>query len=73
MPKRQLVRIIMVSQNSITVDTTGKKPGRGAYLCGTPACLERAIKNKALERSFKQSLPDQALELVKAHYRNKLA
>ena len=40
------------------LDTTGKKNGRGAYLCKDMECLKKARKNKGLERSFKMSIPD---------------
>ena len=42
---------------TISIDTAGKKPGRGAYLCPDPACLAKAQKKKALERSFEQPVP----------------
>ncbi len=73
MPKGQLVRIVKAGQGPITVDTTGREPGRGAYLCHTPDCWDRAIGKGALERSFKQSLSAQDLEPVRTHYQENLA
>ena len=55
-PKKELVRVLRTTEGTITVDTTGKANGRGAYLCKDEACLARAMKTKALERSLKQSI-----------------
>ena len=56
-PKRELIRIIRTSEEEIQVDTTGKKNGRGAYICYSRDCFQKAVKNKGLERSFKQAVP----------------
>ena len=54
--KRELIRVIKTSDNQVLVDATGKKNGRGAYLCPRRECLEKAVKNKGLERSFKMNI-----------------
>ena len=54
--KRELLRVLKTSENEITVDTTGKKNGRGAYLCYKRECLKQAMKSKGLERSFKMAI-----------------
>lgn len=51
-PKKELVRIVRSPEREITVDFTGKKPGRGAYLCVSSECLKKAIKNKGLDRAL---------------------
>lgn len=51
MPKRELIRVVR-SEDGIAVDPTGKAPGRGAYICGEPACLAKAQKSRALERAL---------------------
>lgn len=56
-PKRELIRIIRTSEDVILVDATGKKNGRGAYICPNRECLEQSIKNKGLERSLKIAVP----------------
>ena len=56
-PKKELVRIVRTAEGEISVDLTGKKSGRGAYVCPDPACLARARKSKALERAFSAALP----------------
>lgn len=54
--KKDLIRILKTQDNEIIIDTTGKKNGRGAYICPDPMCLKKAVKNKGLERSFKMAI-----------------
>ena len=56
-PKKELIRILRTEEEEFVIDTTGKKNGRGAYLCPSRECLEKAVKSKGLERSFKQAIP----------------
>jgi len=53
--KRALHRIVRSPSGAISYDPTGKAPGRGAYLCGQPACLETALKRRSLQRALKVS------------------
>ena len=62
--KKELVRVVRGPDGTISIDTTGKKPGRGAYLCPDPACLARARKSKALERAFSAALPPEVYEAL---------
>lgn len=55
--KKELMRVICTQDNQFLLDTTGKKNGRGAYICNTTECLEKAMKTKGLERSFKTAIP----------------
>ena len=55
--KKEMMRVIKTAENDICLDVTGKKNGRGAYLCVSKECLQKARKNKGLERSFKMSIP----------------
>ena len=50
--KKELIRIVKTNQNEITIDKTGKKEGRGAYICNNVECLEKVIKSKRLERTL---------------------
>ena len=50
--KKDLIRIVKNNKNEITIDKTGKQEGRGAYICNSVQCLEKAIKSKRLERSL---------------------
>ena len=55
--KRNMIRVLKMQDNTFCIDSTGRKNGRGAYLCKNPACLELAVKNHGLERSFKMNIP----------------
>lgn len=57
--KKEMMRVLKTPEGPIVLDVTGKKNGRGAYLCISADCLKRARKNKGLERSFKMSIPDE--------------
>lgn len=54
MPKKELIRVVRTPDEQILIDLTGKKSGRGAYLCGKAACFKLAQKSKALDRALKQ-------------------
>lgn len=62
--KKELVRVIRTPQEEILIDETGRKNGRGAYLCGTLECFEKAKKSKGLERSLKIVIPAQVYEAL---------
>ena len=55
--KKELMRVVRTPEDEFVLDATGKKNGRGAYLCKDAECLKKAIKSKGLERSFKMSIP----------------
>ena len=57
--KKDMMRVIKTPEGDICLDITGKKNGRGAYLCMQKECLQKARKNKGLERSFKMSIPEE--------------
>lgn len=64
--KKDLIRIIRTPEEEIVVDFTGKKNGRGAYICNSVECLQLAKKKKSLERSLKTTIPEQVYqELLK--------
>lgn len=62
--KKEMIRVIRTPEGEFLLDATGKKNGRGAYICPTRECLEKAVKNKGLERSFKQSIPAGVYEML---------
>ncbi len=63
--KSELVRIVKVCEKQFELDFTGKKNGRGAYVCKSKECLEKAQKSRGLERSFKGQVPKEIyLELL---------
>ncbi|MDD6276821.1 MAG: YlxR family protein [Clostridia bacterium] len=61
-PKKELVRIVKTPENEILLDLTGKKNGRGAYICPNPDCLKKARKAKRIERSFQCEIPNEVYE-----------
>lgn len=60
--KREMMRVLKATDGTICLDVTGKKNGRGAYICTQRECLQKARKNKGLERSFKMSIPEEVYE-----------
>ena len=64
--KRELIRIVRNDAGEFSLDRTGKKPGRGAYICPNVQCLEKAQKSKGLERSFKAAVPKELYEQLLA-------
>ena len=60
--KKEMLRVLKTSENEFVLDATGRKNGRGAYVCFSKDCLAKAIKNKGLERSFKQAIPKEVYE-----------
>ena len=59
--KKELIRVIK-TEEEVLLDTTGRKNGRGVYICANPECLKKARKSKGLERSLKASIPDEVYE-----------
>lgn len=58
-PKKELVRVVKSKENEISLDLTGKKAGRGAYVCNDLECLKKARKAKRLERAFSSKIPEE--------------
>ena len=67
--KKSLVRIIK-NEQGIMLDETGKKNGRGAYICPNAQCLKKAIENKGLERSFKMPVDKEVYDNLKGVFEN---
>ena len=61
-PKKELIRIIRTPEGKIEIDKTGKKSGRGAYLCDNIECLDTTLRENRLNRSFKQDITLQTLD-----------
>ncbi len=57
-PKKELVRVVKSPEGEVFLDLTGKKPGRGAYVCRSAECLKAARKARRLERAFSCRIPD---------------
>lgn len=63
--KRELIRIVLNKAGNIFIDNTGKSEGRGAYLCNNKECIEKALKSKRLERSFRMKINEEVYEQIK--------
>lgn len=62
--KREMVRVIKTPEEAVLIDATGKKNGRGAYICANPECLEKARKNRGLERSLKTAISQEIYDAM---------
>lgn len=62
--KRELMRIVKDKEGNISVDLTGKKNGRGAYICKDKACFEKLKKQKSLNKAFKCNIPDEIISSI---------
>ncbi len=71
MPKKELVRIVRTPENEIMLDTTGKKPGRGAYICLREECFKKAVKGKRLERNLQQPITSELISEIAATLKQK--
>ena len=70
-PKHELVRTVKSPEGDISLDFTGKKNGRGAYICNDINCFNRVIKSNALARAFKLKIPEDVVEDIKNQLENK--
>ena len=61
-PKKELIRVIVTPEDEVMLDTTGKKNGRGAYICAKAECLRAARKHKGLEKSLKRAIPPEVYD-----------
>ncbi len=60
--KKELVRIVRSPEGDISLDTTGKKSGRGAYICPSADCLKKAVKSKRIDRILEVTVPESIYE-----------
>ena len=69
-PKKELIRIVRSAEGTLNLDAKGKMPGRGAYLCHDTACLEKAVKSKAVERALEVPLSEDILANLRTQMEN---
>ncbi len=62
--KKEMIRVIRTQKGEFLLDATGKKNGRGAYICPSGECLKKAVKNRGLERSFQQPIPAEVYDAL---------
>ena len=64
--KKALIRVVKTPEDEIVLDVTGKKSGRGAYVCPEMECLKKARKSRALERAFDLTIPAEVYDALEA-------
>ena len=69
-PKRELLRVVKTPEGEILLDFTGKKSGRGAYICRDVKCLRRARKSRRIENSLQVSIPEQVYDNMERELEN---
>ena len=68
MDKRQLTRIVRTADEGVVIDPTGKRNGRGAYLCDDPLCWQRAVERRTLDTALKTELTGVEREMILAFH-----
>jgi len=63
-PKRELLRAVRTPEGEVVLDETGKKAGRGAYVCFNAACLRRALKQRQLDRALETRLSEETVQAL---------
>ena len=64
-PKKELIRVVRSKEGEVSVDLTGKKSGRGAYVCKSKDCLEKAFKTKRLSRNLEVQISEEIYNRLK--------
>lgn len=64
-PKKEMIRVVKTPENSIEIDLTGKRPGRGAYVCPKEECLQKAIKARRLEKALHHVISTEIIDVLK--------
>ena len=65
-PKKELIRVVRTPEGEIVADETGRRNGRGAYLCRAEACFNKAVKTRALERALEAQIDDGVFSQLEA-------
>lgn len=65
-PKKELIRVVRTPEGEVVIDLVGKKSGRGAYICKSVSCFEKALKSKRIERCLEVEIPGSVYEQMKS-------
>ena len=68
--KKEMIRVLKTAEDEIILDATGRKNGRGAYLCPSMECLKMARKKKGLDRSFRMTVPEEIYDQLEKEMEN---
>ena len=63
-PKKELIRVVRLPEGEVEIDLTGKKSGRGAYICKNEACLKKAIKSKRIQNNLEVEISEALIETL---------
>lgn len=69
-PKKELVRVVRSPEGEISLDLTGKKPGRGAYVCRNAECMAKAKKSKRFDKAFSCDIPVEVYDRMEEELKN---
>ncbi|MHC1721220.1 MAG: RNase P modulator RnpM [Clostridiaceae bacterium] len=69
-PKKELIRVVKNKEGEVSLDLTGKKPGRGAYVCNNSECFEKAFKTKRLEKNLETKISEELYDSLRAEISN---
>lgn len=69
-PKKELIRVVRNNEGVVSIDKTGKMPGRGAYICKNIQCFEKAYKSKKLDRNLETKISDETYNMLKEEIQN---
>lgn len=69
-PKKELIRVVKSADGEISLDLTGKKNGRGAYICRDADCFNKARKAKRFEKAFSSPIPETILDAMESELKN---
>ena len=65
-PKKELIRVVRAPDGSVSMDFTGKKSGRGAYICKKSACFKKARKARRFQTNLEVAIPDEVMDALEA-------
>ncbi|MDD4171428.1 MAG: YlxR family protein [Syntrophomonas sp.] len=68
--KKELIRVVRTPEGRVELDITGKKSGRGAYICRDPECLNLAVKGKRLQKALQHEISEDVLNLIREKLMN---
>lgn len=69
-PKKDLVRVVRLPSGEVEMDLTGKKSGRGAYICKNKTCLKKALKSKRIQNNLEVEISDELIEILTGELEN---
>lgn len=67
-PKKELIRIVRTGENDFAIDKTGKLNGRGSYICNSEDCINKLVKQRALNKAFKTNVSQEVYDKLKEQF-----